>query len=91
MIQTTRLLMEQEELKGLVGGFCFGPLGILSMLRGVEQLFRDCVLYPSEVMAAMETLTDVLIEYVEAQCDAEYDCPPSCELLVGEGDPSSES
>lgn len=69
MLETSRILVKRVGLKGLVGGCCFGPLGVLNMMRGAEHLFRDCVLYPSEVMAALETITEVLIEYVEAQCD----------------------
>ena len=48
-----------------IGGFCLGPLGVLSMMRGAERLFRDCVLHPLEVKAAMETITGTLIEFVE--------------------------
>ena len=64
------VLVKEVGFRGAVCGFCFGPLGVLNMMRGAEHLFRDCVNYPREVMAAMETITDVLIEYVEAQCDA---------------------
>jgi uroporphyrinogen decarboxylase len=39
------------------------------MMRGAEQLFKDCILYPMEVMAACEIITPVLVEFVEAQCD----------------------
>ncbi len=56
-------------LDGLVGGFVFGPLGVLNMMRGAEFLFRDCMLYPEKVKAALKPITEVLVEYVEAQCD----------------------
>ena len=69
MLETCRILVRRIGFKGAVSGFAFGPLGVLSMMRGAEHLFRDCVNYPSEVMAALETITDVLIPYVEAQCD----------------------
>ncbi len=46
------------------------PASVLAMMRGAEQLFRDCVLYPKEVMAALEVVTGVLIDYIDALCDA---------------------
>ncbi len=51
-----------------MSGFCFGPLGVLCMMRGAEHLFRDCVLYTNDVKAALETITEVLAEYVDALC-----------------------
>jgi len=69
MLEILRILVKRMGFKGLVSGFAFGPLGVLNMMRGSEYLFRDCINYPLEVMAAMETITEVLIEYVEAQCD----------------------
>jgi len=69
MLETCRILVRRIGFKGAVSGFAFSPLGVLSMMRGAEHLFRDCVNYPSEVMAALQTITDVLIPYVEAQCD----------------------
>ena len=45
------------------------PLSVLAMMRGVENLFKDCVLHPREVRAGLETVTDVLLEYVHALCD----------------------
>jgi uroporphyrinogen decarboxylase len=67
MLETLRLVIESEGLG--IGGFCLGPLGVLSMMRGAEHLFRDCVLYPREVKAALGTITGTLIEYCEAQCE----------------------
>jgi uroporphyrinogen decarboxylase len=68
MLIMIRSLIEKGAIG--IGGFCLGPLGVLSMMRGAERLFRDCVLHPLEVKAAMETVTGTLIEFVEAQCDA---------------------
>jgi len=45
------------------------PLSVLSMMRGVENLFKDCILHPKKVRAALETVTGVLIEYIHALCD----------------------
>lgn len=67
MLEMIRSLIEKGAVG--VGGFCLGPLGVLSMMRGAGHLFRDCVLHPADVKAALETITETLIEYVEAQCD----------------------
>jgi len=70
MVEMIRLLVGEEGRRVIVGGFCLGPLAVLNMMRGPDQLFRDCVNHPVEVMAALETITGTLVEYVEAQCDA---------------------
>ena len=70
MLETLHILVNSKKIKEGLGSLCFGPLGVLGMMRGAEHLFRDCVLYPSEVTSAMETVTGVLIEYCEAMCDA---------------------
>lgn len=70
IVDLCRILVEQVGFRGAVSGFSFGPLGVLNMMRGANHLFRDCVNHPGDVMAAMETITDVLIEFVRAQCDA---------------------
>ncbi len=46
--------------------FVYGPLGILSMMRGAENLFRDCYKHKEAVIKAQETITPVLIEYIKA-------------------------
>lgn len=70
IIEICRTLVKRAGLKGVVCGFSFGPLGVLNMMRGAQHLFRDCMNCPGEVMAALETITGVLIDFVEAQCDA---------------------
>jgi uroporphyrinogen decarboxylase len=47
----------------------FGPLGVLSMMRGAEPMFRDCVLYPKKVIKACEAITPTLLDFVQAQCE----------------------
>lgn len=69
IVEMCRLLVKRVGLKGVVSGFSFGPLGVLNMMRGAQYLFRDCINYPREVMDALETITGVLIEFVEAQCE----------------------
>lgn len=68
-LKLCRTMVQRVGLRGLVGGFVFGPLGVLGMMRGAGNLLKDCMLYPAEVRKACETITGVLIEYVEAQSE----------------------
>lgn len=47
-------------------GFVYAPLGILSMMRGAENLFRDCYKAKEAVMHAEEVITGMLIDYIKA-------------------------
>jgi len=49
-------------------GFVYGPLGILAMMRGAENLFRDCYKHREAVIKAEEVITPVLVEYIKAMC-----------------------
>ncbi|MEW6077347.1 MAG: uroporphyrinogen decarboxylase family protein [Thermodesulfobacteriota bacterium] len=69
-VKLCRIMVEKVGWRSIVSGFVFGPLGVLNMMRGAEHLFKDCLLYPNDVKAACETITGVLIEYVQAQCAA---------------------
>ena len=68
-VRLCRIMVERTGFRALVTGFVFGPLGVLSMMRGAEHLFKDCVNYPQDVIKACETITETLIEFVQAQCD----------------------
>ena len=68
-VKLCRLVVQKIGLRGLVTGFVFGPLGVLSMMRGAEQLFKDCLLCPKEVRKASEAVTGVLLDFVQAQCE----------------------
>lgn len=47
-------------------GFVYAPLGILSMMRGAENLFRDCYKHKEAVMHAEEIICNMLIDYIKA-------------------------
>lgn len=49
-------------------GFVYAPLGILSMMRGAENLFRDCYKNKEAIIHAEGLIADVLIDYIKAMC-----------------------
>ena len=46
--------------------FVFGPLGILSMMRGQANLFMDILDDPAAVKHGVAAITETLLEYVDA-------------------------
>jgi uroporphyrinogen decarboxylase len=68
-VKLCRIMVRRLGMRTVVGGFIFGPLGVLSMMRGAERLFRDCVLYPKEVRKACEAINHTLLEFAQAQCE----------------------
>ncbi len=73
VIELGRILAKKAGIRYPVLGFCFGPLGVLAMMRGAEALFVDCLRCPEKVKTALEVITDVLVDYVRLQCDAGVD------------------
>ncbi|MBU0992849.1 MAG: uroporphyrinogen decarboxylase family protein [Proteobacteria bacterium] len=69
IVEVCRILVKKVGLRGIVTGWCFCPLEILNMMRGAKNFFRDCINYPQEVKAGCEIVTDVLMEFVDAQLD----------------------
>lgn len=66
LVKYCDILMNERGSTVPVMGFVYGPLGILSMLRGAETLFRDCMKHKEQVIAGMEIITDVLVDYIKA-------------------------
>ncbi len=60
------ILCNEKAATTAIMGFIYAPLGILAMMRGAENLFRDCYKAREQVMHAQETITGVLIDYVKA-------------------------
>ena len=53
-LKTIRLVLDNDNITGdAISCLCMGPLGVLNMMRGSERLFRDCVLYTSEVITCL--------------------------------------
>ncbi len=72
-IELGRILSKKAGIRYPVLGFCFGPLGVLAMMRGAQKLFVDCLRCPEKVKVALEVITDVLVDYVRLQCDVGVD------------------
>jgi uroporphyrinogen decarboxylase len=51
-------------------GFVYGPLGVLSQIRGHAELFKDIIRHPDRVLEAVHTINKVLVEYALAQIEA---------------------
>ncbi len=63
-----RLVAAKGNEKPIVA-FLFGPLGILSMLRGQEDMFCDLYEEPDSVKAGVEVITETLLDYIDAVCE----------------------
>ena len=60
-----KMIADDRADRVAIMGFVYGPLGVLSMMRGAENLFRDCYKNREGVMKAQEIITPVLIEYIK--------------------------
>lgn len=73
-IELARLLYEARGQEKPLIGFVFGPLGVLSMLRGQEQMFYDMIKCPDKMDQALRNVTETLKEFaialIEAGCCA---------------------
>jgi uroporphyrinogen decarboxylase len=66
MVKYCEILMNERGSTVPVMGFIYGPLGILSMMRGAERLFMDCMKHPELVIKAEEVITEVLVDFTKA-------------------------
>jgi uroporphyrinogen decarboxylase len=66
MLKYCEILMNERGSTVPVMGFVYAPLGILSMMRSAENLFRDCMKTPEMVIKAEEVITEVLVDYIKA-------------------------
>lgn len=69
-IELARLLVEARGKEKPVVGFVFGPLGILSMLRGQSDLFVDTIVEPDLLHPPLEEITKTLIDFCDGLIDA---------------------
>ena len=66
-LDVCRKLAERVGKEQPVLGFVYGPLGVLGMMRGMEQLFFDILEQPEEVKKGLEIITEVLVDFVKEQ------------------------
>ena len=69
-IELARYLVEQRGQEKPIVGFVFGPLGILGMLRGQEDMFVDMLTEPEELYPALEEITKTVIAFCDGLIDA---------------------
>jgi uroporphyrinogen decarboxylase len=71
-IQLAKQLSAARGREKFIMGYMLGPLGVLSLLRGVRDLFYDILTYPEKVREALENIGDTLAELalglIEAGC-----------------------
>jgi uroporphyrinogen decarboxylase len=70
VIEVVRGLAEARGKDVAVMGFVYGPLGVLSQIRGHAELFKDLIRHPDRVLEAVDVITGVLVEYAVAQVEA---------------------
>jgi len=68
-IDVCKRLVEAKGKEMPIVAFVFGPLGVLSMLRGQQDLYMDLYDDPDAVKAAAREINETLKEYVAALCD----------------------
>ena len=73
-IELARLLYEAKGQEMPIIGFVFGPLGVLSMMRGQEEMFMDLIRCPDKMQVALRNITETLKELcaalIESGCHA---------------------
>ena len=64
-IKSLDIIMNELGKNTAVGGFVFGTLGLLGMMRGAEHLFFDCIKHPEGVMKAQAVIQDAQIGFIK--------------------------
>ncbi|WP_165613391.1 uroporphyrinogen decarboxylase family protein [Desulfotruncus arcticus] len=70
VLQVINILSKRIGKEVALCGFIYGPLGVLSAMRGHEQVFMDCLKKPDAVLYAEDVIADVLCEYAKAMAEA---------------------
>ncbi len=70
VIEIVRGLVEAKGKEVPTMGFVYGPLGVLSQIRGHAELFKDIIRHPDRVLEAVHTINGSLVEYALAQVQA---------------------
>lgn len=67
-VELCKILVKELGKDIPVVAFVFGPLGIVSMLRGQEDMFMDLYTDPEEVKKGVEIVSEVLLEWIDQLC-----------------------
>ncbi len=67
-VELCEILVKEIGADVPVVAFVFGPLGIVSMLRGQEDMFMELYTAPDGVLEAVEVVTQVLEEWIDQLC-----------------------
>jgi uroporphyrinogen decarboxylase len=70
VIEIVRGLVEAKGKEVPTMGFVYGPLGVLSQIRGHAELFKDIIRHPDRVLEAVHIINGVLVDYAKAQIEA---------------------
>lgn len=65
-IRLCDILMKARGKEKPMVAFVFGPLGVVSMMRGQQEMFMDVLDDPESVHLALEAVTQTLMEYCTA-------------------------
>lgn len=67
-VELCRKLVQARGKDKPVVAFVFGPLGIVSMLRGQQDMFMELYTAPDEVKKGVAIVSDVLLEWIDQLC-----------------------
>lgn len=67
-VELCKILVKELGKDIPVVAFVFGPLGIVSMLRGQEDMFMDLYTDPEEVKKGVAIVADVLLDWIDQLC-----------------------
>lgn len=68
-IELAKKLVQAKGNEKPIVAFVFGPLGVLSMLRGQENMFIDLLMDPEPVKEALQEVKNTLIDFCDALID----------------------
>lgn len=69
-IKLAKMLADAKGQEKPIVGFVFGPLGVLSMMRGLDNMLIDMYMDPEPIKDALNNITETLIKFSEALIDA---------------------
>lgn len=68
-IELCKILVDKKGKEKPIVGFIFAPLGIVSMLRGLDHMLVDLITAPEYVHKCLEAVTETIIDLCDAVID----------------------